>query len=224
MYKSACTFLLLLFLWPANLATADMQLSDILEGVRKRYGDLPGFSLPYQREIITRSMAILGGSVDAELASGRIHFKPPHFLKVQQETPKPETIISDGQILWWHVPHKSQAYRYPSHELGKEIQLLNDIFRGLRAVEESFDVMLIGVEEKGDYQLKLIPNPPWAEVDHIMLSVTKGDYTIQRVEIHNQIGGITRFILGDLSVRKNFPEDFFRFVVPEGVKVIEQAG
>lgn len=224
MLRSAFTFLLLVFLSPASVATADMQLSEILAGVQKRYGDLPGLSIPYKREIITRSMALLGGSMDADMASGHIHFKPPKFLKVQQDTPKQETIISDGNTLWWYIPHKSQAYRYPSHQLGKEIQLLNDIFRGLRAVEESFDVMLMEMDEKGGYQLKLIPNPPWAEIHHIMLSVSQGDDTIRKVEIHNQIGGITRFILGDLSVKEKFPEDFFRFVAPEGVKVIEQEG
>lgn len=222
--KTAFTFLLLLFLWPASLATADMKLTEILAGIQKRYGDLPGLSIPYKREIITRSMALLGGSMDADMASGQIHFRSPKFLRIQQDTPKPETIISDGNTLWWYVPHKNHVYRYPSHQLGKEIQLLNDIFQGLRAVEESFDVMLMETDEKGAYQLKLIPNPPWVEIQHIMLSISEEDYTIRKVETHNQIGGITRFILGDLSVKEKFPEDFFSFVAPEGVKVIEQEG
>ncbi len=224
MLRFAFTFLLLLFLWPASLATADMQLSEILKGIQKRYGDLPGLSIPYKREIITRSMALLGGSMDADMASGQIHFRSPKFLRVQQDTPKPETIISDGNTLWWYVPHKNQVYQYPSHQLGKEIQLLNDIFQGLRGVEESFDVMLMETDEKGGYQIKLIPNPPWTEIQHIMLAISQEDYTIRKVETHNQIGGITRFILGDLSVKEKFPEDFFRFVAPEGVKVIQQDG
>jgi outer membrane lipoprotein carrier protein len=201
-----------------------MKLTEILAGIQKRYGDLPGLSIPYKREIITRSMALLGESVDTDMASGQIHFKAPKFLRIQQDTPKPETIISDGNTLWWYLPHKNQVYRFPSQQLSKEIQLLNDIFQGLRAVEESFDVMLMEADERGDYQLKLIPNPPWAEIQYIMLSVSQGDYTIRKVETHNQIGGITRFILGDLSVKKEFPEDFFTFVAPEGVKVIQQEG
>ena len=167
---------------------------------------------------------MLGGSTDADLATGQIHFKPPYFLKVQQETPRLETISTDGHILWWYIPHKNQVYRYRSNELGKELRLLSDIFHGLRAVEESFDVILTDSDKKGEHQLKLIPNPAWAEIQHIMLSVSQGDYTIRRVEIHNYIGGITRFMLGDLSVKDKFLEDFFRFVVPEGVKIMEQEG
>ena len=94
----------------------------------------------------------------------------------------------------------------------------------LVAVEEGFHVMLVEMDDKGNHQLKLIPNPPWAEIQHIMLSVSQEDYTIRKVETHNQIGGITRFILGDLSVKEKFPEGFFRFVVPEGVKIIQQDG
>ena len=224
MLRFAFTLLLLLSLCPTSLATADMQLSEILAGVQKRYGDLPGLTIPYKREIITRSMALLGGSMEGDMASGQIHFRSPKFLRVQQDTPKPEAIISDGNTLWWYLPHKNQVYRYPSQQLGKEIQLLNDIFQGLRAVEEGFDVMLVEMDDKGNHQLKLIPNPPWAEIQHIMLSVSQEDYTIRKVETHNQIGGITRFILGDLSVKEKFPEGFFRFVVPEGVKVIQQDG
>jgi hypothetical protein len=44
------------------------------------------------------------------------------------------------------------------------------------------------------------------------------------VEIHNYLGGITRFTLGDLTIRERFEEGFFGFVAPEGVKVIEEKG
>ena len=119
MIRSTTILLLLLLSWPAGLATAGMQLSEILKGIQKRYKDLPGLSIPYKREIITRSMALLGGSMDADMASGHIHFRSPKFLRVQQDTPKPETIISDGNTLWWYVPHKNQVYQYPSHQLAR---------------------------------------------------------------------------------------------------------
>ena len=73
--------------------------------------------------------------MEGDMASGQIHFRSPKFLRVQQDTPKPEAIISDGNTLWWYLPHKNQVYRYPSHQLGKEIQLLNDIFQGLRNIK-----------------------------------------------------------------------------------------
>jgi outer membrane lipoprotein-sorting protein len=164
-------------------------------------------------------MAMLGGAVNKELATGQLHFQPPSFVKIQQETPKPETMLTEGHTLWYYVPHKNQAYRYPCPEF---VQLLSDIFQGLRDVEERFDIILSGISGDGGYELNLTPNPPWPDIQHFKLIVSQMDYTIQRVEIYDSVGGITRFILGDLQVEDSFPKGFFRFSVPEGVDVIEE--
>jgi len=166
-------------------------------------------------------MAMLGGGTNKDLASGQLYFQPPSFVKIQQETPKPETMSTEGPVLWYYVPHKNKAYRYPSPDF---VQLLSDIFQGLRDAEERFDILLLGVSEDGRCELKLSPNPPWPDIQHLELTISQMDYTIQRVEIYNIAGGITRFILGDLHVENSFPEDFFRFYVPEGVDVIEEEG
>lgn len=221
MFKSACALLLLIIVYLPNLVLADQQLPQILDGVRKTYSPLPGLSLPYEREVITRSMAMLGGGTNKDLATGQLYFQPPSFVKIQQETPKPETMYTEGPVLWYYVPHKNEAYRYPSPDF---VQLLSDIFQGLRDAEERFDILLLRVSEDGRCELKLSPNPPWPDIQHLELTVSQMDYTIQKVVIYNIAGGITRFILGDLHVENSFPENFFRFSVPEGVDVIDEEG
>lgn len=221
MFKYACMLLLLIFPSLPNVALADEQLSEILEGIRKRYRDLPGITVTYKREILTKSLVMLGETMETDLAFGRFYFSPPHFLRVEQESPKKEIMTTDGNTLWWYIPHKRKVYRYPSHELGQELRLLSDIFQGLRAVEENFQVMLKGYNNKRKYRLELTPNRPWQEIHHINISVAQGDNTIRVVEIYNYLGGITRFTLGDLSVKEKFEEGFFRFVAPEGVQVLE---
>ena len=219
-----CAFLILLFIFllPSSRAFAAEDLASILSGIRDRYGPLPGLTVPYEREIITRSMAMLGEAVKGDFATGKILFKPPHFLRVQQETPKPEAVISNGDTLWWYIPEKKQAYRYASFKLGKELKLLGDIFQGLRGVEESFVVVLHGRDERGDLQLELTPEPAWPDIDHINLSVDPKGYGIRRVEITNLLGGLTRFNLGEMVVREGFDKDVFSFVPPEGVRVIKE--
>lgn len=216
-----CLLLALACLWPSPPVSAAEELSKILEGVRNKYGHLPGLSVTYKREIITRSSAMLGGPVEGDLATGQMYFKPPNLLMVRQGSPRPETVTTDGTTLWWYIPEKKLAYRYPAQELGEELRLLSHIFHGLRAVEDSFDIRLVCLDDKGERKLKLTPDPPWPEVQHLILSIGQGDYRIKTVEIHNYVGGITRFILGELSVQEKFEKDFFRFVVPEGVKVIQ---
>ena len=205
-------------------ALADERLSGILEGIRAYYGNLPGLTVSYERDIVSRSMAMLGQGMKTDLASGLIHFKPPHFLRMQQKMPKPEDVITDGQILWWVIHDRNRVYRYPSHKLGRELKVLGDIFQGLRDVEESFEITLktYGVE-KG-HRLELRPNPSWPEVDHIVVTIDPETSLIRSVETHNPLGGRTRFTLGPLTVRDRFGKKFFTFDIPEDMKVIEEEG
>ena len=217
------TFLVVLLFSPL-CARADESLLTILQGIQKHYGGLPGLTLPYERAVITKSMALLGDQMKSDLATGRIFFKPPHFLRIEQEKPAPESVISDGDTLWWYNPKKSEVFRYKSSKLGHELKLLGEIFQGLRGVEESFMVVLAGTDEGGNYRLELTPKPPWPDITDILLTVARGDYHITVMEIHNVIGGLTRFTLGPPTAQKTFEPGFFQFQPPDGVRVIEGEG
>jgi len=205
-----------------SLVLADDRLSEVLDGILKRYKNLPGLVVSYQREIITKSMAILDDDIKSDIASGNFMFKPPNYLKVVQELPGKEIVTTDGQTIWWYIPDKKLVYRYPADTLGKELRLLSDIFNGLSDVGDGFDASLTVSDNKEEYQLVLVPTDPWEEIDHISLYVRQDDFNILIVEIYNFLGTVTRFKLGDFSVRKSFEKDFFRFVVPDGIEVIEQ--
>jgi len=198
---------------------ADESLISILERIQKNYAHLSGLSVPYSREVITRSMSMLGDQVRGDMASGIIYFKHPYSLRLEQKEPKAETIIANNNTLWWYIPDMKCAYRYPAKEFGKELRLLSDIFRGLSQVENSFQVLLQDRNKSGEYEIELIPDPPWQEINKINLTVTK-EYEIQAVRIHNQLGSITVFKLGDLTEKAGFEKGFFHFVVPEGVRLI----
>jgi outer membrane lipoprotein-sorting protein len=202
-------------------ALGNDHLALILEGIRNKYAHLPGLSLNYSREVITRSMSLLGNKVKGDLASGCISFKPPYCLRLEQKTPQGETIIANGETLWWYIPEKKRAYQYPFGEFGKELRLLSDIFRGLTEAEENFEITMVGHNEQGEYLIELRPKTPWQEIDHFVLTVTKG-YDVQGVDIHNQLGSITRFTLEGLAVIGKFDKNFFHFAAPEGVELIKE--
>ena len=212
---------LIIFLWvfltPLGPVSAEDRLSGIIDGIRKRYGTLPGLTVTYNREIITRSMMLLGNQMNRDQATGLIHFRPPYNLRIQQETPKSEAIVTDGTTLWWYIPDKKEVFVYPTDKSGRELHLLSDIFQGLIEVNENFVVMLSELDKAGEDELKLIPNPPWPQIEYINLSVTKRNFHIRVVEIHHLLGDITRFTLGNLSPRSSFEEGFFKFVVPPSI-------
>jgi len=220
--KCWTVIVLVLSLLPLNAPAADPTLSTVLEGIRKTYGSAPGLTLPYEREVISKSMAMLGDQIKAEVATGLIHYKSPQFLKFEQRTPAKEILVTDGNTLWWYIEAKNQAHRFSSHQLSRELKLLGDIFQGLRGVEESFVILQKGEDEKGALILEVTPSPPWGDIDHIDLTVTPGSFQIRKVEIYNLLGGLTRFKLGDSLKEEKFKDDFFRFTPPPGTRIIEE--
>ena len=198
---------------------AEDTLSNILQGIKNRYGTSSGLSVPYTREVITRSMSMLGNQAKGDLASGIIYFKPPHFLRLDQEKPGHEIIIANDNILWWYIPDKKEAHRYRAKDFGRELRLLSNIFRGLAEVKDSFKVQLQEKDEKGDYQIVMVPDPPWQEIDRIALTVSP-EYEIRAVRIFNALGSVTQFNLGNFTIGKTFEKGFFEFVAPPGVKII----
>jgi outer membrane lipoprotein-sorting protein len=220
-FASMAGTILFLFLSIGGPSAHGQELSQILDGIQKRYGHLPGLTLQYSREVITKSMAMMGGSVRGDLATGLIHLKPPYFLRLDQETPKKETIITDGETLWWYVPDEHVAHEYPARKFGRELRLLSDIFRGFSQVEKSFQVLLVGQDQEGNDQIRLIPTTTWQEVESVEVTVTK-DHEIRIVEIFNPLGTKTRFVLTEPHVEESFPKDFFKFSAPEGTKVIRE--
>ena len=198
---------------------AEGTLSSILQGIKNRYGTSSGLSVPYTRDVITRSMSMLGAQTKGDLASGIIHFKSPHFLRLDQEMPASEIIIANDDILWWYIPDKKEAHRYRAKDFGRELRLLSNIFRGLAEVKDSFKVQLQKKDEKGDYKIVLVPDPPWQEIDRIILTVSP-EYEIRSVRIFNALGSVTRFNLGDFELEKTFEKGFFNFVAPPGVNVV----
>ncbi len=223
MRKAFAIFYILIFFLAGSPALGNEALSKILEGIRNKYGHLPGLTITYTREVITRSMYMLGNQVKGDLARGQIYFKPPHFMRLEQKTPQAETIIANGDTIWWYIPEKKRAYQYCSKEFGKELSMLNDIFRGLSRVEDKFQISLMGKNKQGEYQIELRPNPPWEEIDHIVITVASG-YDIRGVDSYSQLGSTTRFRLKGLTKKDNFEKDFFQFLVPEGVQVERGGG
>ena len=95
-------------------AAAGEPLTGILEGIRNNYAGLEGLTVPYERDVVTQSMAMLDEGIRSDLAEGLIHFKPPRFLRIEQQKPRAERVVSDGETLWWYIPENKEVYRYPA--------------------------------------------------------------------------------------------------------------
>jgi outer membrane lipoprotein-sorting protein len=178
-----------------------------------------GMSVPYQREILTRSMSMLD-DVGSDIASGAFFFREPDMLKVEQKEPVIEYVISNGKNIWFYEPEKKSASRMDS--IGRSLSIISMIFTGLKNPEETFNISLLEPDGEDYYELTLIPNETWEEIDNIRIIVTKKEYRINRIDIIDITGNLTRFKLGAFEQKKGLETGFFDFTVPDGVRVIEE--
>ena len=72
--------------------------------MQQKYQGLKGATAPYSREVISRAMVMMGGKVTGDLAKGELFFQPPHFMRMEQKEPTHESLVTDGQTLWWNIP------------------------------------------------------------------------------------------------------------------------
>ena len=214
-------FLVLLGSISLARALPDDQLSNIISGIRDKYGNAKGWKAEYTREAISKTMAMLKTAERHDLAKGSLYFKPQHFLRLEQASPQEELLLTDGQTLWWYIPLKKQAYKYSAKEFGKELGLLSDIFQGLKGIKNNFQITLKTGPETTTYHLILRPEPPWQEIDHLELIMLKQDFSIKRIDIYNNIGGLTRFLFNRWEEKGPFKKGFFSFSPPSGTKVID---
>lgn len=213
--------LLFSFILVCPVVHAESKVNQILEKVVDNHKPFTeGMSVTYQREILTQSMAMLEDDIGFDKASGVFFFKGPHFLKVQQDTPSREFVISNGKSIWWYVPDEKTAYRYDN--MGKELSILSMIFMGLKNPEDSFNITIAESGDIKEYILTLTPNESLEEIDCINVTVAENVYKITRIEIIDITGNLTRFELGEFEQKNGIDDSFFDFKVPEDVKVIEE--
>jgi len=202
-------------------ASPDVETSKIVGGLSAKYGNAKGWTAQYSREAISKTMAILGDVERHDVAEGKLYFKPPHLLRLEQISPQNESLITNGETVWWYLPLKKEVYKYPAAEFGRELSLLSDVLKGLKYSEDIYRITLKKNPETEDHHIILKRDPPWQDIDHLEMIISKGDFTIKQLDIYNSIGGLTRFLLGDWKeVAAN--KEFFTFSPLSDVKVIDK--
>jgi outer membrane lipoprotein-sorting protein len=202
------------------VTVAETKVSQVLEKILETHRQYSsGMSVSYQREILTKSVAMLD-DMGSDIATGTFFFREPDMLKVEQKEPTREYVISNGKNIWFYEPDKKTAMKMD--EIGKSLSIISMIFTGLKDPEETFNITLLELDKSEDYELTLIPNESWEEIDNIKILVSKKDYRVNRIEIIDITGNLTRFKLGAFEQKKDLEAGFFDFSVPRDVKVIEE--
>ncbi len=206
-----CVFFLFLF-----QASAFANLCHCLKQLKQRYSQQKGIVLVYERYIISTTMNMLGERKETDLAKGKMFFKPPYYIRIEQKIPDPEFVLCDGRWIWWYIPKKKVAHRYSLKGFSEEISILTDIFNGMKNLERDF---VISAKDKFSFILK--PKKSLHDVDKIEICVDKRCHRVVEVKIYNLLGSVTCFKIKE-QLFKDIDKSLFTFTPADNVEIIQE--
>jgi len=221
MYKTLLfkIFALLLALLAQRVSAQEAFL--LLGEITKKYEEAQGLCIEYTRELRTRSMSMLGGEAKGDLAKGKIYVMPPHYMRLEQKSPREELIITEGKNLWWYIPEEKKAYLYPAERFGKQMRLIGEILSPSSEIGKKFKARLVEPASKENWVIELIPLQPWEELDHLLVHITKTK-EIVGLEMVSPLGSRTIFQFRKIEQAPYLDHGRFQFTLPEGVKLIRE--
>ncbi|MCU7915515.1 MAG: outer membrane lipoprotein chaperone LolA [Candidatus Thiodiazotropha sp. (ex Gloverina cf. vestifex)] len=147
--------------------------------------------------------------------NGIFYLKRPGQLRWEYEDPATQVIVADGKRIWLHdieleqVSHRSQKAALE----GTPAQLLS----GTGPIDEDFELLEQG-ESDGLTWLELIPKEKDAQFAKVRLGLLENE--LQRMEMHDSFGQITRFIFYNIARNPALSTELFVFVPPPQIDLI----
>lgn len=148
---------------------------------------------------------------------GNLSLKRPGQFYWETENPYPQTVVSDGRVLWLFDPDLEQVTiqnldqsvsRTPAMLLSGDVE----------SITEKFDV--IKVRDGGLEEFLLRPKEEDSLFEELRLSFS--DQWLTSLLLVDSLGQRTAIDLKETRFNQHQTEGRFTFVVPDGVDVIEQ--
>jgi outer membrane lipoprotein carrier protein len=149
-------------------------------------------------------------------SAGEFEFSRPNRFRFVYTKPYAQTIVSDGQKVWFHDPDLNQV----------TVRKLGDALGATPAA------LLAGQSLEKDFDLKAQPDSgglEWAQatpkVKEGAIQWLKAGFkgkALVALEIADSFGQRSMLQFGDLAANASLPAETFRFTVPAGADVSEQ--
>jgi len=149
------------------------------------------------------------------LTHGTFYLKRPGRLRWEYAEPNKQLIVADGRRIWLYdyeleqISHRSQSAALD----GTPAQLLSDS----GPLEQHFEIIPRG-EEDGIEWVELRPNDK--EAQFISIRIGFLDDQMQRLEMSDTFGQITRFIFSNILRNPKLNPELFVFKPPSGIDLI----
>lgn len=219
----AAALMLLVMLSIPCAAPAGPTKQEILKALQQRYLGVNDIAADYTRITTSPAMESFFKAASRHRASGRLMFKKPNQLLLNQLEPRPEKLVTDGVTVWWYIPADNQVQRYSSLDLFAELKPFVDFLAGLANLGDRFTVELTQGEEVPNaiHELVLLPAKRGAGPQKITLWVDVRDYTLVGFRLTSVLKETTDFHLENIQYNQGLSGDRFVLQIPPGTEVID---
>ncbi len=121
-FLTAAASLAFMFTLLTPVAWAEITKTDVLSGLKDRYTHMTGMAGDYIRVTTSPSMEKTYKASSSQTASGRLFYKKPNKLRLNQTAPDPELLITDGTTVWWYIPEENVVQKYSGQALMSQLQ------------------------------------------------------------------------------------------------------
>jgi outer membrane lipoprotein carrier protein len=194
---------------------------EILQGISNRYQGLLTFKANYSRVTLTPTMDTVFKNQASQKASGIIFWGKPYQLKLEQNLPEPEIMVTDGKQAWWYIPREKTAHYYNSVDLAGEFQPLTAFFNGLEELRKKYEIQRVPDPPSGLYGFVLKPRVKDYSSGTLTIYCDKNS-NLKGFRIQSATGEETNFELQDLQLNPKLQSSFFNFRPPKGTQVVTE--
>jgi outer membrane lipoprotein-sorting protein len=222
--KAFCWSLLLslcagMLLCSAALA-AQPDAADLAAKVQKRYQKVQALTADYNRT--SRFMAGGGQAARQVKAKGRLFWRRPVSLRMEQAEPKAEQVVTAPQGVWWVRPKRKRADLYPLEQFTAGLKSLLDVLGGLAKVDQDFRLEPPTPAESALSDgpvLALSPKVKRVDLKRLVVWFDAKEMLLKGFRMKSLVGDVTEYRLTNLKINPDMPDEIFTYKPPVGFKV-----
>lgn len=197
-----------------TIETQPADLKSLMAHLQRHYQETNSFSASF-RETIARVGA------PPQDRSGTVYYLKPGRVRFEFGEPQPETIVSDGQLLYDYDPGLNQVMETPLKNAIKT-QAVAAFLLGAGNVERDFKASR-PASPPDDGLTHLILTPKRGG-DDIELGLDPHTLNITSIRLADALGNVTKVNFTDIDFNVAIESSRFDFKTPAGADVVTSAG
>ncbi|UQZ89074.1 hypothetical protein C4J81_07630 [Deltaproteobacteria bacterium Smac51] len=207
----------------AAAQAAPLSQEAIVNGISSRYQGINSISASYSRVASTPKTDKIFQNSSSQMATGLLSWSRPAKLLLDQKSPQPETMVTDGSTVWWYIPSESLAYRYRNMDVAGQLRPLLNFLSGLDSLRANFEISLAKADpgRMGQHGLALKPKVRDGNVNGITVWCDDG-FNLTGFRLNAATGETTDFYLTGFMENPKLNDSIFKFKPPKGVDLIDE--